>query len=135
MGAVEYIDPGDVWLFKPAGGDPRYEESVLKANEPFLERGAPDRVIEYEVSRPFETLTALHSLLSGALKVSRPVILPFGPKVFTLCSLLVACLRLRDVSVWRISSESYLKPVDRRPTGEVVGLRADFVVPGMLTTA
>lgn len=126
VGTIEYIEPGEIWAMNPIGKDKRYEKSVLKANKLFLDVLEEYRIIDYEVFRPFETYSRLESLVSGAMGSSRPVIIPFGPKIFTLCSLLVAINKYPKISVWRVSSGKYEPVANRVPSGTVVGLRVLF---------
>lgn len=126
-GAVEYIEPGDLWLMIPTGGDKRYILEIEKANKELLNVVSKQQIFEYNILRPFELFTSLESLCVGAMRFSRPVIVPFGPKIFTLCSLLISSIYDPNISVWRITSGKYGQPSDRIPTGEVIGLRVNFL--------
>ena len=126
VGTIEYIEPGEIWAMNPLGEDKRYEKSVLKANKLFMGALERNRIIDYDVFRPFETYYRLGSLVSGAMRSSRPVVIPFGPKIFTLCSLIVAINQYPNVSIWRVSSGKYEPVANRFPSGTVVGLRVFF---------
>lgn len=127
VSTIEYIEPGDTRVMFPIGEDESYEKSVIKANKIFIDTLDSDRIIDYDVLRPFETFQRLESLISGTLRSSRPIIIPFGPKIFTLSSLLVALLEYPKVSIWRVSSDKYEKVANRLPSGTVVGLRIEFL--------
>src|SRR6185369_5500856 len=101
IGIIEYIEPTMVWAFRPRGGDPRFETAVDEANSTFWDIVSPDRVIDYSVEGSLECLTLLESLISGSLSTVRPILIPFGPKIFAACCLLVASMHYPKVSVWR----------------------------------
>jgi hypothetical protein len=125
MGAYEYLEATDVWAFLPVGEDDKYLDDLNRANRTLLSRLAAQRQIAYRVDQPVACFGVLESVVYGLLPNSRPVLLPFGPKIFALCALLVACLH-RDVPVWRISSDQVGKPLEREASGKIVGIRANF---------
>ena len=84
-----------------------------------------DRQWGYALYRPYECFHMLESLAYGLLRTRRPVILPFGPKLFMLNSLLVASVH-PEVAVWRFSPGDFEVPVNRIPNGRVAALRASF---------
>ena len=105
------------------GPSPEFDRVVREANAAFLDEvGRRGHVVEYGVGQPYATLVELESLVSGLLQGARPMIVPLGPKPFALASILVAVALYPDVSVWCVSAESYEDPVDRVPTGDIVGL-------------
>lgn len=121
LGAIEYIEPAETWTYVPVSRDRRYGRAVDNANKALWDIVPESRKIEYSVSRPFDTLASLESTTYGALHSGRVVFVPFGPKVFALCCLLVACVH-RSVSVWRVSAGAAEPMIDRLPSGKVVGL-------------
>ncbi len=125
MGAYEYLEATDVWTFLPAGEDERYARDLGLANRTLLSRLSPHKRITYRVDQPVACFGVLESVVYGLLDKSRPVLLPFGPKMFALCAMLVACVH-REVPVWRISSNQFGKPVDRVASGKIIGIRASF---------
>jgi len=58
-------------------------------------------------------------------QLNNAVLFPFGPKIFTLCSLLVACLN-PAIAVWRVSSQDLGDASDRLPSQFIYGLRVEF---------
>lgn len=125
VGAYEYLEATRVWSFVPVSDDERYTRDIGRANESLFRRIPQKQQISYEVSQPFTTFGVIESVVYGELTGSRPVLLPFGPKIFALCAMLVACVH-RDVPVWRISSGQYGKPVDRVAAGPICGIRVKF---------
>lgn len=126
IGVVEYVEPGELWVMNPIGGDTKYQKAINEVNQSLLELLPDERIINYNIERPFELFISLESLISGAVILSRPIIIPFGPKIFTLCSLLVATIHHPKVAVWRISSDKYAPPTNRTSNGTIVGIRAYF---------
>ena len=128
IGALDYIEPAEVWAFQLKSTDPRYDDETEKANR-FLWPVLPEeRRITYRIERPLDCLTDLESLTSGLLRATRPVLVPFGPKIFTLHCLLVACIHFPRVAVWRVTTGVNAPPADRVPDGLVTGIEVQFRV-------
>lgn len=125
MGVVEYLQAGEVWAFTPNSPVEQYKPQVAQANELLLAEIPPSHVIEYDVCAPASTVATMESVVRGLSDKHSVVLVPFGPKIFVLCSLIVAALR-RDVAVWRVSQGSHIEPQDRRASEISVGLRLTF---------
>jgi hypothetical protein len=126
VGAIEFLEPKQVWAFRPAGEDRRYDMALEKANSNLWGVVPPRNIIPYAVDDPFECFGALESLVYGNLFSSRITLVPFGPKIFNLLSLLAACVHWPKIGVWRVSSDQNEPAVNRISTGKVVGIRATF---------
>lgn len=127
IGAVEYIEPAEVVAFDPSGADTQYANAIKDANAQLWSmRPRPPRRISYDPGQVFPTFVALEGLVSGLVRRSRPVLLPFGPKVFTLLALLTARFH-PTTAVWRVSAGAAGTPAQRKASGTVVGLRAHFL--------
>jgi hypothetical protein len=125
VGAIEYLEPGEVWAFYPLAKDQRYSRSLEEANK-LLWRELPlARRVHYSVDRPYDLFVRLESLIFGSLAEFRPILVPFGPKIFALVCLLLGC-QYSGVGVWRVSSGTFEAPLDRIPSGEISGLRVRF---------
>ncbi len=125
LGAVRYLDPEETWAFIPTGHSRRYARTIDRANAHLWEMISEDNRIYYHVLRPLDCLAMLESFVCGVLRSKKVTLLPFGPKSFALCCLLVACIH-NDVPVWRVSSGQDTEPTDRVANGRVVGLRTTF---------
>lgn len=125
IGAVRYLDPESVWAFIPSEHTHKYATAIEKANGHLWDLISPDKRIYYSVIRPFDCLATLESFTRGALRTNKVTFVPFGPKLFALTSLLVACVHT-DVAVWRVSAGEWGEPIDRKPNGEVIGLKVVF---------
>jgi hypothetical protein len=126
LGAVERIDPDETWCFLPTSGEAEYTPALLRANEELIASVPEGRLLEYVVESPFDCFTRLESLAFRKSHSSRVVLIPFGPKSFTLCALLVAGVH-PEIAVWRVSAGARQVPVQREPTGLVVGISAEAV--------
>jgi hypothetical protein len=127
IGALEYLEPGDAWVFIPYGEDDRYDEIMRNANEWIFDNVSPSHFVRYRVDDPFACFSTLEGLVFATLgRSQRPVVIPLGPKIFALCGLLVALIHRPWPAVWRISPGGYGLPVDRDSGGKLVGLRVTF---------
>lgn len=127
LGALEYLEPTAAWAFIPTGEDRRYDDAVKEANRNLEAMLSDDRSMTYLVDRPIRVHATLETLVYGLLQRSRPILIPFGPKIFTLCCLLVARSYAPDVTVWRVSGETLSRPGDREASGNIVMLKAVFM--------
>jgi hypothetical protein len=125
LGALEHIQASEAWLFRPKSSIAKYDMVLSKANRSLLENSRRERVFDYFVETPFDCFVILELLLSRLRQNASPLVFPFGPKIFALCSLLVAAL-YDDVAVWRVSAGAFEKAIDRCPSIVTCGLRAEF---------
>jgi hypothetical protein len=126
VGALEYLEPKLVWAFRPTGEDRRYDAALELANANLWDVVPRQNIISYQVDRPFECFSMLESLSYGNTVSSRVTLVPLGPKIFSLCCLLVASVQWPKVAVWRVSSGQNEPALDRRPSGKVIAIRAAF---------
>lgn len=104
IGAAEYLEPGDTWLFVPTSPEEKYLREVQVQNKELLfERET--KQLEYEVLSPVDAYHTLLSLVRGMRNVARPILLPFGPKIFFGLSLLVAMV-IDEAAVWFVDGEN-----------------------------
>lgn len=126
LGAVELLQvPEAIWTFMPESTVKEYDEALLLANEALLNRVPRDHVIAYTVEDPFQTYKALAALRQSLSELYNVVLLPFGPKIFSLASILVG-LSDHHTAVWRISAGIHAKPREAYAYGDPFGLRVRF---------
>lgn len=104
IGAAEYLEPSDTWLFVPTSPEGKYLREVQIQNKELLQE-RQTKQLEYEVLSPVDAYHSLLSLVRGMRNVARPVLLPFGPKVFFGLSLLVAMV-IEEAAVWFVDGEN-----------------------------
>lgn len=127
LGALEFLEPTAAWAFIPGGEDRRYDDAVNEANRNLEAMLLEERSMRYLVDQPTRTYASLENLVYGLLQHSRPILIPFGPKIFSLCCLLVATVYAPEVTVWRVSGASLARPGDRKASGKVISMRVRFV--------
>lgn len=104
IGAAEYLEPGDTWLFVPTSPEEKFLREVqIQNKELLLERET--KQLEYEVLSPVDAYHTLLSLVRGMRNVARPILLPFGPKIFFGLALLVAMV-IDEAAVWFVDGEN-----------------------------
>jgi len=126
MGAVEHIQPGNVWTFIPGSTIPEYSTALRQANAILLDSLPQECQLHYRVERPFDCFVVLESHVHGQLSSSTPVLIPFGPKIYTILCLLVATLHAPHVAVWRVSPGIREEPSERVASGAISCIRAVF---------
>jgi hypothetical protein len=122
VGTAEYLDADHLWGFVPTGVDSAFDQSVESANALFWV-DPRTRQARYEVLSPFATFSKLESLVYGLGASHRVVIVPFGPKIFATCALLVGLLHPSVVSIWRVSAGVPDVPVEQTAAGVMTSLR------------
>lgn len=120
LGTWEYLEATSLVAFFPTGEDPRYDAAVEKANEQVLKQIGAAQVWRYRVDDPVQLFIVLNTLVSGYVGVARPIVIPFGPKIFAVTAMVVALVHHPAVTVWRVSGDQDAFPIDREPNGKVV---------------
>lgn len=121
MGATEYLQASRVIAFSPISQIAEYEGHVEIANRSLLRELSDRDIIKYSVGDPARTLAILDSSIRGLEETHNVVILPLGPKLFTVCALLAQRYH-SESSVWRVSSGRHDAPRDVKPSGYFYGL-------------
>lgn len=126
LGVAEYLDPDEIFVFSPIGGDDRFERENIHANALLMSRPGPKPyAFKYAVRDPLATFKSLEALLHSR-RSNRVTLVPMGPKVFALVSLLAASQHRENVSVWRVSHGQSSNGRNQSATGEFVWLRTRF---------
>lgn len=125
LGALEYLQITKPIVFIPQSSIAEYETEVRSANESLLAQLDARNILTYRVEDPVATFITIESLLGGTTGRFNPVLLPFGPKIFFVLSVLAACVHV-DTAVWRVSAGSADEPSDREPSDSVVSFSAIF---------
>jgi hypothetical protein len=127
VGIIDHLEINNAaWAFTPVSPISNYLASVDTANRSLLEAiRIQGRAVKYDVLDPASLFRELNTLVGGLLELYNPIIIPLGPKIFALCSLLAATLH-PELGVWRVSSGILEAPVDRRPSPHTTAVRAVF---------
>ncbi|WP_308983296.1 hypothetical protein [Thalassobacterium sedimentorum] len=120
LGVIEEQEPRQCIIFRPCDHDPQYTKAIDDTNLGLFELFPARDVVEYSVNSPAGVYNSLCSVVRGLeRKNTRPVVIPLGPKIFSLCALLACCSFERSFSVWRVESDSSNRKVDRIPNGNI----------------
>lgn len=122
VGVLDYLDVADTWLFLPRGRDERYDARVDDINSNLYSMLDSRFLIKYDVYDPYDTILKLRSLVEGTLPYGRIVLVPFGPKLFSIACLVIAEMFRPEVSVWRVSGETNEEPIDRVANGDTISM-------------
>lgn len=147
--ASEILEPARTLIFAPLGYEQRFDDAMLRVNRPLFEglfdvdwildqasnSDASDisevdqetllqfvgkRLIPYNVGGVSELFVKLDAACFALLKEHRVIICPFGPKIFSAVSMLVALAHFPRIAVWRVSGNVVADPEDRAASGPVV---------------
>lgn len=122
LGAIERLEPAETWGFTPKGYDTEYDAEFDRKNARLISSLDEGHLIQYAVDQPFAAILQLDALVERLRSDYRVVIVPLGPKIFALASLLLAQV-FEDLTIWRLSADYNRVPHDRVATGPIVGLR------------
>lgn len=126
LGVIEDLEAGAVWAFRPINPDARYDEAIETHNRGLFDVISLNSLVRYSLDDPYALFASVEQLVALSKSDYRVIIVPLGPKVFSLASSLACLANYPEVGLWRVSAGPNLKPVERKPTGELVGLRAVF---------
>jgi hypothetical protein len=102
MEAISIVKPQKLFAFIPrCAHDPDYTRLVTENNKALLDRLDSNSIVNYDADRPEELNTLLTSYCLDQRISSEVMIVPQGPKTFSLMSLLVS-VRYPDVKLWEI---------------------------------
>lgn len=118
IGAAEYLEPGDTWLFVPTSPEDKYLKEVKEQNQDLLQE-LNEKQIEYGVMEPVDAYHSLLSLVRGIRRTARPILLPFGPKMFFALSLLIAMI-IDEAAVWFVDGENTSSTDQGQPSPHAV---------------
>lgn len=121
LGAVEYIQSANSWIFIPISEEKKYYKKVEQHNQTILKSVSERQKFVYSVHSPIHILSKLESLVSILTYTHKTVLLPFGPKIFFFCSLLTSLVHKR-CAVWDVSGESTKSKADVSPSAFVMCL-------------
>lgn len=119
LGAVEYLESSNWWVFIPTSEEKKYYKKVAQHNQTILRVVNDRQKFNYSVHSPLQTLTTLESLVAVLVTTHKAVLLPFGPKIFFFCALLTSLVHKR-CAVWDVSGESSKTRADVSPSAFVM---------------
>lgn len=126
--AVGKIKPGKLLAFVPhCSHDPEYTRLVRENNRSLLEKIDKNNIVRYEADRPEEINSLLTSLCLDERVDSEVVIVPQGPKTFSMVSMLLS-VRYPDVKLWEIIlKDQKYTPDHGQPAADPVIVKVSFI--------
>lgn len=129
IGACEYFDPSETWVFVPQSSIGEYELDVMSNNKELLNRARGRyRLTTYSVHRPTEAFGILATTVSQILPRMNPVLLPFGPKIFFALNLLVAAA-YPEAGVWHVTGDSDLPDAEHQASHHIPAFEVELGPP------
>ena len=124
IGVLDYLDVdiSNAVLLVPRSIEQKYDHAVSKANRLLLDQVNANQIVYYNLNSPEETLIRLNSIISSLSDDHRVILVPFGPKLINMISLIAAEMQPQDVTVWRVSGGKHELPVDRKPSKTIIRL-------------
>lgn len=122
--AIDALEPAKTEVYLPMGSDERYATAVEDANQGLMDMRGVFRSVPYDVSDPFGCFHRLESRLERLTPSHRIALIPLGPKIFAVCTLLAAAMHPETTQVIRVTAGTRQTVVNRRSDGTVYGLRA-----------
>jgi hypothetical protein len=121
--AINALEPFETQVYIPEGEDDQYMTEVIKANKGLMEtEGVIQETVNYRVPDPFSCLQRLESSLVRLKGERRVALVPLGPKIFSICVMLVAGLYPESTQVIRVSAGDRQEATNRRSNRTVCGL-------------
>lgn len=114
MGLISQLEPRLSYCFWGTGIDTRFDRAVRRANFDFEFGGFNTKPISYNIKDPKGAFLQIESAVYGFKKAFRIIIIPMGPKLFTLLATLLGMYYVGDVAVWRVQ-HSPINPPDALP--------------------
>jgi hypothetical protein len=126
--ALSKVKPKKLMAFVPhCTHDPEYTQLVLENNKSLLSRLDRNNIITYEADRPEEINTLLTSYCLDERITSEVMIVPQGPKTFSVMSMLLSN-RYPDVKLWEIIlKDSKINPDHGHPAANPVIVKVSFI--------
>jgi hypothetical protein len=128
MEAINRIKPQKILAFIPqCEHDPEYTRVVLDNNRALLNRLDNSSIITYDASHPEEINTLLTSHCLDQRITSEVLIVPQGPKTFSMMSLLLS-VRYPDVKLWEIVAGDYTRDAGHGlPAANPIIVKVEFL--------
>jgi hypothetical protein len=110
------INPESILLFYSDPAPDGYVETIFSNNQELIEMVDIKNLHSYPINNLNETVNKLTDICINLRLRYNIIILPLGPKVFTLLSLLLA-VRYPDIDVWNISNTK-IKQLNKKIAGQ-----------------
>jgi hypothetical protein len=126
--AIRKVKPQKLFAFIPhCAHDPEYNRLVMDKNKSLLDRLDKNSIVQYDADRPEEINTLLTSYCLDERIGSEVMILPQGPKTFSMMSMLLS-VRYPDVKLWEIIlKDQKINPDHGQPVAHPIIVKVSFI--------
>ena len=114
MGIISHLEPRLTYCLWGTGVSKEFDVSVKRANFDFEFAGFDTKVLSYDLRDPVGAFQMLESVTYGLRRDYRIVVIPMGPKLFTLHAALIGIAYFGEVAIWRVQ-HTRLDPPDSLP--------------------
>lgn len=122
LSAQQVLDPAVTWLAVPRSVDADFDAEVASANDVLLNVVDDSNIWTYDIESPAATFYELEGVVAGLTLEHNVVLVPLGPKLFAVISMLVSLVHRPDVGVWRLSAGGLRIPKEQVAAGPIAGL-------------
>lgn len=123
LAALETLEPARTVAFIAKSSDIRFHERVVSDNTTLL-TSKEVALLPYNIDDAFGAIHDLEEVVFALRGQFRVALVPLGPKLFALMSILVALEYRDEIAVWRVSSDQSETLVDHAATGQITTLSA-----------
>ena len=125
MGIINQLEPRLSYCFWGTGVDSRFDRAAHRANFDFEFGVYNTRVTSYDITDPKGAFSTIESTIFGLSQTYRIIMIPMGPKIFTLLTLLVGVTYLGEIAIWRVQHNRMNSP-DSLPNEYCIWSRLDI---------
>lgn len=101
MGIISQLEPRLTYCLWGSGADVRFDRTVKKANFDFRFPGFPTKAVRYLLNDPRGSFDLMEGITYGLMRDFNVVVVPLGPKIFSVLAGLLAMKHFGKISVWR----------------------------------
>jgi hypothetical protein len=101
MGIISQLEPRLTYCLWGSGADVRFDRTVKKANFDFRFPGFPTKAVRYLLNDPRGSFDLMEGITYGLIRDFNVVVVPLGPKIFSVLAGLLAMKHFGKISIWR----------------------------------
>lgn len=117
IGISNFLDAEKQFLLIPESMDERFKVAVEENNKALISSTSAGYSFTYDVTDPYKSYLELRELLIAITEISRPIVVPLGPKILSALFVVLSKEMNYELPVWRVSSQHHEDPVDRKSSG------------------
>ena len=122
IGISNYLDTEQQYILIPQALDKRFELLINENNKTLIDSIPNNHIFNYDVCELYKSYLNLRELFVAITEISRPIVVPLGPKILSALCVIISKEMDYTLPVWRVSSEHNEEPVDRKSSGNMYEL-------------